>query len=156
MQQNVPSSSSPTVCDLGCGNGDFLFRLASKRAGYAGASLLGVDYSQGSVDLARMIGQAKARGEGGDEDSDESEEEHEDDSRQGEEGQVRFEQGDVLLGEDLSGGPWDVVTDKGTYDALSLSPHPLSPSNLPPSELYPRRITKLIKPGGFFLITCKY
>lgn len=44
--------------------------------------------------------------------------------------------------------------DPGTYDAISLSSVPLPPTNLLPSELYPTRITRLIKPGGFFLITC--
>jgi len=74
---------------------------------------MGVDYSQGSVDLARLIGGAKARGEGKEEES-ESESESEEEEGEGEEkvgseGEVRFEQGDVLLGEELKGGPWDLV-----------------------------------------------
>lgn len=105
------SSTPPTVLDLGCGNGHFLFLLSSKTNGYPGKLLTGVDYSQGSVDLAQMIGQAKASGEGK-EDSDESESEDEDEGaedRVGTEGEVQFEQADVLLGEELKGGPWDLV-----------------------------------------------
>lgn len=107
-----PTSASPTtILDLGCGNGHFLFLLASRRGGYPGKLLTGVDYSQGSVNLARLIGQAKANGEGK-EDSDESEsdeDEEQDGERVGTEGEVTFEQADVLLGEELKGGPWDLV-----------------------------------------------
>lgn len=109
-----PTPSFPTVLDLGCGNGDFLFRLASRKAGYHGALLTGVDYSQGSVDLARLIGQAKASGEGRDvdsrdEDSEDDESEGSSSRAEGSEGDVKFEHADVLNGEDHPGGPWDLV-----------------------------------------------
>lgn len=112
---HLPSSSSPTVLDLGCGNGHFLFLLSSSKGGYPGKLLTGVDYSQGSVDLARLIGEAKGRGEGKEDSDEESESEDEDEQegdeeRTGTEGEVRFEQGDVLLGEDFGEGTkWDLV-----------------------------------------------
>ena len=112
---HLPSCPSPpTILDLGCGNGHFLFLLSSAKGGYPGSLLTGVDYSQGSVDLARLIGSAKARGEGREDSEEESESEEEEEDGEGEkkvgtEGEVRFEQGDVLLGEELKGGPWDLV-----------------------------------------------
>lgn len=107
-QEHCPPSSSPSILDLGCGNGHFLFLLASARGGYKGSILLGVDYSQSSVELAKMIGKARASGEART-DSEASEDEDDEEAGEGSEGDVRFEQGDILVGDDLPGGPWDLV-----------------------------------------------
>jgi len=52
---------------------------------------------------------------------------------------------------------WDLVLDKGTYDAIALSQEPVdsgpSKGKLP-SLVYPERVVELVKIGGFFLITC--
>jgi hypothetical protein len=43
--------------------------------------------------------------------------------------------------------------DKGTFDALALSQEPVDGSGELPSRVYPQRMARLVRPGGFFLIT---
>ncbi|KAJ9114274.1 hypothetical protein QFC22_005726 [Naganishia vaughanmartiniae] len=61
--------------------------------------------------------------------------------------------------------PWDLVMDKGTFDALALSQDTVSmPSQDEngeekmvqrlPSAVYPEKVAQLVKKGGYFLITC--
>jgi len=110
-RSHLPPASHPRVLDLGCGNGHFLFLLSSRRGGYAGADLQGVDYSQGSVDLARLIGAEKAEGDSGEE-TDESESDNDDAAPgpvEGSQRDVTFEAWDMLGEEPLTGGPWDLV-----------------------------------------------
>ncbi|KAJ9096450.1 hypothetical protein QFC21_005272 [Naganishia friedmannii] len=60
--------------------------------------------------------------------------------------------------------PWDLVMDKGTFDALALSqdtvPVPNQVENGEekmeqklPSAVYPEKVAQLVKKGGYFLIT---
>lgn len=108
----LPPASRPRVLDLGCGNGHFLFLLASRRGGYAGVDLKGVDYSQGSVDLARLIGAEKSEGSS-DEESEESESDDNNDEAprpaEGSQKDVTFAAWDMLGEDALAGGPWDLV-----------------------------------------------
>ena len=94
--------------------------------------LLGVDYSETSVRLARQIG-----------------------LQRGEEGAaVRFEEWDILNqqpGQWLEDG-FDAVLDKGTFDAISLSSE-TDQQGRRICETYRDRITPLIRPGHFFIIT---
>lgn len=151
--------------DLGCGNGSLLFSLRDdgpdsddddddedeeddkkdgEGAGVRGpwtGRMLGVDYSPQSVRLARQISTTSAEAEGR--------------SREG----ISFDEWDVLAGpmDTVLNGPqqpgWDVVLDKGTFDAISLAGADASGGDRRPNEGYKPRVLQLVKPGGLFLIT---
>eukprot|EP00123_Amoebidium_parasiticum_P008995 comp19142_c1_seq1/m.21803 comp19142_c1_seq1/g.21803 ORF comp19142_c1_seq1/g.21803 comp19142_c1_seq1/m.21803 type:complete len:223 (-) comp19142_c1_seq1:596-1264(-) len=106
------------VLDLGCGNGILLVELAKE--GYS--NLHGMDYSQAAIDLARSI----ARDE---------------------ELSINYVVGDCLQLDALGLGQFDVITDKGTYDAICLCPD---------GDLrlqYVQSVTRALVPGGLFIIT---
>lgn len=97
--------------------------------------MLGVDYSELSVEFARRIAKEK-RGEG--------------------EAEVRFARWDIMT-EDPAGilreeKGWDVVLDKGTFDAISLSEEKDALGRRI-CEGYCEKVLPLIKPGGCFLVT---
>lgn len=122
-----------TILEIGSGNGVLLCELA--RNGYDSSRLLGVDYSPGSIELSRKV--AKGRGVQG----------------------IRFDQCDILLDSppklrDENDGIclWDLVLDKGTFDAIALSKPDASGTT--PASIYPTRIAQLLCPGGLFLLTC--
>lgn len=48
---------------------------------------------------------------------------------------------------------WDLILDKGTYDAIALAPPDEQGNKL--IELYPPRVVEALKKGGLFLITCE-
>ncbi|KAK5065063.1 hypothetical protein LTR84_000898 [Exophiala bonariae] len=158
-RHDVTTSRNPTVLDLGTGNGSALFSLR-RDGGYRGR-MLGVDYSRPSVDLARRLWrqyqfsdrETAATGEG------ESE-------------TISFETMDLIHDDPNSGSsllPWwpneaggfDLVLDKGTFDAISLSSATV---HEPPvgagtgverrvCELYPAKVARMVRPGGFLLVT---
>lgn len=115
--------------DLGTGNGHLLFAL--REDGWEG-EMLGVDYSGKSVQLAREIRAAKG-------------EEYED---------IQFEEWD-LLGQEAGGwlrGGFDVVLDKGTFDAICLSQE-TDAQGRRICEGYREKVEPLLKAGGRFLVT---
>ncbi|OAV87249.1 hypothetical protein PTTG_00577 [Puccinia triticina 1-1 BBBD Race 1] len=122
------------ILDVGCGNGQLLFLLA--QGGYSVECLAGVDYSASSIELTSQIARSK-----------------------GIEG-LRLEVKDVLrepiepphrTGLSDSKG-WDLITDKGTFDAICLSEEKIDGRKL--ETIYPEKILDLlVKPGGIFLIT---
>ena len=130
--------------DLGMGNGHFLFRLRDgeeDKEGWGGR-MLGIDYSEKSVELARRIAVDKSFGSDG--------------SRKK---KVDFKwwdimtqepEGTILEGENEEG--WDVVLDKGTFDAISLSEEK-DESGRRICESYKERVVPLIKEGGILLVT---
>ncbi|KAF1919198.1 S-adenosyl-L-methionine-dependent methyltransferase [Ampelomyces quisqualis] len=115
--------------DLGTGNGHMLFAL--REDGWRGA-MVGVDYSGKSVELARGIQRRKGEG-------------YED---------LRFEEWDVLAqaASPMLAEGWDVVLDKGTFDAVCLS-NEVDARGRRVCEGYKERVVPLIAPGGRFLIT---
>ncbi|KAK4508634.1 hypothetical protein PRZ48_002373 [Zasmidium cellare] len=132
-------SSQTSFLDLGTGNGHMLFAIREDEdedgeMRWQGARMVGVDYSPKSVELARQL-DAQRREEGG------------------EENEILFEQWD-LLGEEpgawLEGG-FDVVLDKGTFDAISLMPNEGAERH--PCEVYREKVVPLIKAGRYLLIT---
>jgi hypothetical protein len=50
-------------------------------------------------------------------------------------------------------GAWDLLLDKGTFDAIALGEKDAAGKS--PAAGYPDRVARLLKPGGFFLITCE-
>ena len=148
----APGGPDTNMLDIGTGNGELLFLLRQHPRWKAGKGrLLGVDYSASAVQLA----QARARA-------------------RGLEGRVDFQTWDVLAGsvdDDVvscpavkKAGGWDVVLDKGTFDAVSLSGDQLRPAETSPDgegrsrrimsfEAYPSRVARLVRPGGIVLVT---
>jgi len=131
--QNVPPSADASILEVGSGNGTLLFGLL--KAGYKASTLHGIDYSAGAVKLATEIAQTH---DGSD---------------------IAFSECDFLNDEprapqDASDGRkavWDLLLDKGTYDAIALGEK--DEEGRPPTWNYPSRVARLLKPGGYFLIT---
>ncbi|KAF8843774.1 S-adenosyl-L-methionine-dependent methyltransferase [Paxillus ammoniavirescens] len=142
-QAHVPPQSSPKVLDVGSGNGHLLFAMVE--AGYDASRLAGIDYSQGSIDLSVAIAKQRA--------VDDTDIEHA-------YGSVVFAVCDFLdaespvpspKDESTSDATWDLILDKGTYDAISLMDE--DAQGIVPLDGYPPRVAKLLRPGGYFLIT---
>lgn len=148
------------ILDLGTGNGNVLFGLvqAETDPAPAPARMLGVDYCEDSVTLARAI--AVKRGEA--------------------EQQVRFASADVLDRESVaalrarsadmgqagdtsdtgtSGRTsvgWNLVLDKGTYDAIALSSEPDAEGKTP-VQRYEALVPTLLADGGLLVIcSCNF
>ncbi|KAI5989424.1 S-adenosyl-L-methionine-dependent methyltransferase [Pisolithus orientalis] len=131
--QNVPPENDPSILEVGSGNGTLLFALAE--AGYTADTLLGIDYSEGAITLASSI--AKSR------------------NREG----IQFHCCDFLNEEPplltnirtVDGAAWDLILDKGTFDAIALMQK--DNHGKAPVDGYPLRVARLLKPGAHFLIT---
>lgn len=105
-----------------------LFRLR-EHGGFTSGKMLGVDYSLASVELARRI------------------------ARQKNLDNVEFELWDIMGdGNTWLRGVFDVVLDKGTFDAVSLSAEE-NGDGMRICEGYRVKVEEMIKPGGRFLIT---
>jgi hypothetical protein len=106
-----------------------------------GGRMLGVDYSEKSIEFARRIAGDKGFGAGT--------------GRR----EVEFKWWDLMsedpVGVVLEGGNekgWDVVLDKGTFDAISLSEEK-DASGRRICEVYKERVVPLIREGGILLVT---
>lgn len=129
---------STTFLDLGAGNGHLLFEV--KDDGWAGR-MVGVDYSEKAVELARGILRQTV--------------ENSDGECGGKTADIVFERWDIVReapGSWLEEGGFDVVLDKGTFDAISLS-EDVDPQGKRIVESYAGKVLALIKPDGFLLVT---
>ncbi|KAF2477063.1 methyltransferase-like protein-like protein 10 [Lindgomyces ingoldianus] len=115
--------------DLGTGNGHLLFSL---RGDDWEGGMIGIDYSPQSIQLAYEISQKKYP----------------------EDQAMQFHEWDILT---QPPGPWlhdgfDVVLDKGTFDAICLS-QDADTQGRRICEGYREKVESLVKSGGRFLIT---
>lgn len=137
------SAECPSILDLGTGNGQTLFQLRIQ--GRFRGPMVGVDYSEASIQLAQKL----SKDHEGCQD-------------------ITFAVMDIIKDEPCEQGWWfeagfDLVLDKGTFDAISLSEETFEPStshHLPTGQvtarahtLYPSRALSMVKPGGFLLVT---
>ncbi|XP_013383896.1 EEF1A lysine methyltransferase 2-like [Lingula anatina] len=114
-----------SILDLGCGNGTLLIEL--RKRGFV--NLVGVDYCEAAIQLARSVTEA-------------------------EDITIEYEVADVL--DDLPDtssaslrSRYDIVVDKGTFDAISLSPDNAQGKR----EKYTVNVGHLLKDTGLFIIT---
>jgi hypothetical protein len=151
--KHIPSSPEPIrVMECGSGNGTLLLSFLSTSATSSNPTpspqayhLTGIDYSPLSAKLSAQIHASRVT---------ELEEMEEDDDEQVlNPVEVEWRTAD-LLRHDFQGEKWDIVLDKGTFDALALSQDPVAESRgRLPSVVYPERVARVVKRGGFFLIT---
>ncbi|CAK4032614.1 -lysine N-methyltransferase EFM4 [Lecanosticta acicola] len=136
------SRDASRVLDLGTGNGHMLFAMREDEdddGASWGGEMVGVDYSPKSVELARqLLSQRQAATEG----------------ETGDYANVRFEEWDLLSDPpgDWLGDKFDVILDKGTFDAISLMPRDANAASHP-CQTYGQKVVDLIKPGHFLFIT---
>ncbi|GAA5875746.1 hypothetical protein JCM8547_007056 [Rhodosporidiobolus lusitaniae] len=141
------------ILDVGTGNGQLMFAFSS--AGYT--SLTGVDYSSLSIELAQNILSARLSASSTPSASTADEEEEESSAPSLASPTPRFFVADILdvaldkQVEGVTGEKWDLVTDKGTYDAVCLSDETKEGRSL--RELYVASVSKLLEKDGLFLIT---
>lgn len=147
LSPNNPTRTTerPSVLDLGCGNGSSLFEL--KLEGEYPGQMVGVDYSQGSIDLSRRLWTKYIE-----------QQEEADDAHQL--GEIIFARFDIMQDDPSSQSWWpgdgfDLVVDKGTFDAVSLSDEmtTVRGKEVRICEAYPAKAARMVKPGGYLLIT---
>ncbi|KAG8700060.1 hypothetical protein FRC08_004954 [Ceratobasidium sp. 394] len=128
---NVPPTESPYILDIGTGNGIMAVTLAEN--GYDATRIVGIDYSEPSIKLARSV--ATGRGHAG----------------------IRYVVSDFITkgppttGGDHANAKWDLLLDKGTYDAIALAEKNDDGTSV--VSKYPYKIAEALKTGGLFLIT---
>ncbi|KAL0129937.1 hypothetical protein PUN28_001893 [Cardiocondyla obscurior] len=107
------------IIDVGCGNAMTLVELAKE--GFA--NLVGVDYSQKGVELARMV------------------------LNDNNFPNVKIEICDIL--DNTLPHDFKIVHDKGTYDAISLNPE----NSTAQRQKYIENIHRILLPDGYFILT---
>ncbi|KAI5792433.1 S-adenosyl-L-methionine-dependent methyltransferase [Peziza echinospora] len=132
LQDELEIPTDASFLDVGTGNGHLLFFLREE-GDYEGGRMLGVDYSEAGIELAKQIATQHGL----------------------EDGEVQFAVVDVIR-DDVT--QWageegfDVVLDKGTYDAISLSGELLEDGRRL-VEGYAEKVASAVKKGGWFVIT---
>jgi SAM-dependent methyltransferase len=167
--------TSPSVLDLGTGNGSALFSL-HLQGGYTAARMVGVDYSRKSIELAEKLRLQYAARLSSPSPDDETSTTSIANAKATPLQNVAFYTFDII-NEDPKVQAWwprsdststtttnsnsnsgfDLVLDKGTFDAISLSSDTIVDPNTGLErricELYPAKVLDLTKTGGFFLLT---
>jgi SAM-dependent methyltransferase len=150
-------AEAPSVLDLGTGNGSALFALRLQGA-YTGP-MIGIDYSRKSIEVAEKLRtQYVSHSPIATGTSPETTNMR----------NIDFHVYDIInstpqtqtwwptSSEDMQPG-FDLVLDKGTFDAISLSADTIvDPATDRPRricELYPRKVLQMVKPGGFLMVT---
>ncbi|KAK4515055.1 uncharacterized protein ATC70_002665 [Mucor velutinosus] len=129
VTENVSDPESRMI-DLGCGNGHLLLELSNE--GYK--NLHGIDYSESAITLAKSV------------------------AKQRELEWIQYDAVDFLTNPDwfLPNDKYNVVLDKGTYDAISLHPDQVQAKKdgvAGPREKYVESVHRMMAPKGLFLIT---
>ncbi|KAJ5156098.1 hypothetical protein N7492_008901 [Penicillium capsulatum] len=170
-------SGQPTVLDLGTGNGSML-ALLQKKGGFTG-QMVGVDYSAQSIELARELQRVRGHSAyRTDSEESKSDTDSDEDTTAGSSTEaapcpaIQFEEWDILSSKALlsqSGTPvdrtaadevlswfpydvggFDIVLDKGTFDAVSLA---ADARDTRVCERYPGIARRLVRRGGFLVVT---
>ena len=120
--------------DVGAGNGEMLFVLREE-GGFEGR-MVGVDYSDASIQLGKKR-LASIQEDGG-----------------ADIGGIAFEEWDVMhsVPREAWQDGFDVVLDKGTFDAISLSDE-ADEAGRRICEGYREKVEVLVKPGGYLVVT---
>lgn len=116
----------------------FSLRLEGQLQGH----MVGVDYSQQSVDLAKKLWKQYS-------------------NQHPTLPNIDFERTDLIRDDATTQSWWygngfDLVLDKGTFDAISLSSETITDDTgreIRICELYPRKCVDLVAPGGYLLVT---
>jgi SAM-dependent methyltransferase len=149
------------VLDIGTGNGMALIKLA-KTYQFEPSQLYGMDYSERAVQLAEQVAAQKLnkKKKTDDDDDDGKDADNGDENTEQPKSKITFFAGD-LLSEDIAKtlptdelratAPFDIVMDKGTFDAMSLQGHDISTE-------YIRGLKKLVKreTGWFVITSCNF
>ncbi|CCC67915.1 hypothetical protein NCAS_0A13570 [Naumovozyma castellii] len=128
LDENIGSyriAADASMLDLGTGNGHLLFELYEND--FHG-QMLGVDYSEQSVQFANEIAKSKSLDE-----------------------KIRFKQADIFQSE-WNPGKFDVVLDKGTLDAIALSGIKFDDGKTV-VDIYGKIIERILEKDSVFLIT---
>ena len=156
--QNASDSKQhlPLVLDLGTGNGSMLISLALEEG--VEARMVGIDYSEPSISLARQLWVNML-------------ENHKplygeivtsiefavfDLIRDDHKTQSWWPDDDIDPSEPRKADGFDLVLDKGTFDAISLSSEMTTDESGTENkvfETYPSKVANMVRPGGYFLIT---
>lgn len=116
-----------SICDLGCGNGFMLAKLVS----YKFENLCGVDYSSTAIEFCKLI-----------------------QSKRNDLARIKFQILDILEPDPSFDEKFNVLLDKGTYDALCLTPG----ADLQNSrQRYLQFVNKHLQAHGhFILMSCNF